>query len=222
MDLTRNQTIDGMLAEYAAFADLVGSLSAEEWTAASRCDGWEVRHVAGHVIGLAEDIAAGRAGSRNAAEEAESVIGDEPRTAAARLRSALGPIAALAPIFTDDAAWNGPSGVPDLTLGEGILLVYFDLYVHADDIRAAVGRPSVVHGRALTAALVYVQDQLSTRSWGPARVVFRDRTEDFGALEIGGGGPTHLVEPLPFVLAATGRLDAASIGLDASVNLFAA
>ena len=47
--------------------------------------------------------------------------------------------AALLDVIDDDA-WAGPSGVPDLTLGEGVLTLWFDTYIHADDIRAAVGR----------------------------------------------------------------------------------
>jgi len=67
MELTRTETIDGMLDEYVAFADLIGGLDATEWAATSRCDGWEVREVAGHVVGLCEDVVAGVPGSRDSA-----------------------------------------------------------------------------------------------------------------------------------------------------------
>src|SRR6185436_10539354 len=121
--------------EYESFAALVESLDTKAWARPTRCTGFEVRDVAGHVIGLAEDVAAGKPGSRNAEEEAASVRGDTPAQAAARLRAALETITAIA-AGADDAMWNAPIGVGDLTLGDGVLLLWYDAYVHADDIRA--------------------------------------------------------------------------------------
>ncbi len=77
--LARPQVAAGVVQSYRDFADLVASLDDAQWNAPSRCEGWLVRDVAGHVIGLAEDVAKGTPGSRNAAEEAASVRGDSPQ-----------------------------------------------------------------------------------------------------------------------------------------------
>ena len=140
--LVRTDVARGVLDEYEAFAALIESLDAKAWAAPTRCTGFQVRDVAGHVIGLAEDVAKGVPGSRNAEEEAASVRGDSPAQAAARLRTAV--IESLRPLLDalDDDMWNGPSGVPDLTFGRGVLTLWYDAFVHADDIRAALGRPS--------------------------------------------------------------------------------
>ena len=56
-------------------------------------------------------------------------------------------------------------------------------------------------------------------------MLFVDQGEGFGAVAASGGGagsPAHRVEARPFVLAATGRIDPASIGLDEAVNIYAA
>jgi hypothetical protein len=58
---------------------------------------------------------------------------------------------------------------------------------------------------------------LDKRGWGPATLVF----DDMEAVAIGGGGRTFSGDALPFVLAATGRGDPASLGLDDSVNIYA-
>jgi uncharacterized protein (TIGR03083 family) len=224
MDLSRAETIDGMLAEYGAFADLIGGLDASEWAAPSRCEGWEVRDVAGHVVGLCEDVVAGVPGSRDSAQEAASLRGEEPAVVAARLRTALEQLRLLGAGLDDDEAWVAPSGVPDLTMGEGVLTLWHDVFVHADDIRAALGRPTD-DGPGLRATVVYLEGELGRRGWGPARVVFDDRGEGFGALTAGGGAagsPVHRVGAHAFVLAATGRLDPASIGFDETVNIYAA
>jgi len=220
MELTRTETIEGMLAEYGAFADLVESLTDAEWDAGTRCDGWQVRDVAGHVIGLCEDVAAGVPGSRDSAQEAASVRGDAATVAAGRLRVALDQLRPLAGVLDDDA-WAGPSGVPDLTMGEGILTLWYDTFVHADDIRAALGRPSA-EGAGRRAAIAYLAAQLASRSWGPAQIVFTD--DGIGTVTIGAtdeSAPCRYLTSREFVLAATGRVDATSVGLDDDVNIYA-
>jgi uncharacterized protein (TIGR03083 family) len=213
--LPRPYVAAGALKEYEAFATLVDSLSDSDWRTPSRCVGFEVRDVAGHVIGLAEDVAAGKPGSRNAETEAASVRDDTPAQAAARLRAALVPIAALAEA-ADDEMWNGPSGVPDLTLGEGVLTLWFDTYVHADDIRAAIDRGSE-RGDGLHGSVAYLAAELTKRGWGPATLAL----EGVPRYDVGAGGRGVTGDPLQFVLVATGRADASTLALDPTVNIYA-
>ena len=224
MELTRTETIEGMLDEYGAFADLIGGLGPDEWSASSRCDGWQVRDIAGHVVGLCEDVAAGVPGSRDSAQEAASLRGETAAVVAEHLRAALAQVRQLGAGLDDAEVWAGPSGVPDLTMGEGILTLWYDTFVHADDVRTALGRPPAERP-GLRAAVAYLEAELTRRNWGPARVLFLDQGEGFGAVAVcdaGAGTPAHRVEARPFVLAATGRLDPNAIGLDDRVNIYAA
>src|SRR6478752_6408043 len=66
----------------------------------------------------------------------------------------------------DDDMWNGPSGVPDLTFGRGVLTLWYDAFVHADDIRTALGRAHV-SGPGLAASVEYLAGELATKGWGP-------------------------------------------------------
>ena len=102
----------------------------------------------------------------------------------------------------DDDAWNGPSPIPDLSLGDGVLTLWYDTYVHADDIRDAIGAPSD-RGAGLGASVAYLARELTTRGWGPATLTL----DDVPAQAVGTGGPTVTGDPLEFVLAATGRRD---------------
>lgn len=213
--LPRSDVSAGCLAEYESFAALVESLDEDAWSAPSRCTGFEVRDVAGHVIGLAEDTAAGKPGSRNAEEEAASVRHESPQGAAARLRAACESIAALLGAV-DDAAWDAPIGVADLTLGQGVLTLWYDTFVHADDIRAALGR-APERGDGLRASVLYLAEQLTDRNWGPATLAL----DGLDPYDVGAGGQPVTGDPLEFVLVATGRRDAAVLGLDPSVNIYA-
>jgi uncharacterized protein (TIGR03083 family) len=213
--LSRTHITAGVAREYEAFAALVESLTQEQWATPSRCAGFDVRDVAGHVIGLAEDTAAGKPGSRTAAEEAATVRDDPPARAAERLRTALGPMRALLE-GADDALWDAPIGVNDLTLGQGALTLWYDTYVHADDIRAAIGQPSA-RGDGLGASVSYLAAELTKRGYGPATLAL----DGVPVYDVNGGGAAEITgDPLQFVLIATGRADPAAMGLDPSVNIY--
>ena len=212
--LERTDVARGAIAEYEAFAALIEPLDNAEWNAPTRCDGFLVRDVAGHVVGLAEDVAKGVPGSRNAEEEAASVRGDSPAQVATRLRAA---IAAISPLLDalDDDMWNGPSGVPDLTFGRGVLTLWYDAFVHADDIRAALGRPSEA-GAGLSASVEYLAGELATRGWGPATLAL----DGLPRYDVGDGGLEVIGDPMQFVLVATGRAAPETMGLDPGVNIY--
>jgi uncharacterized protein (TIGR03083 family) len=211
---TRTHVSHGCLAEYEVFAALIEGLTDEEWNATARCTGWQTRDVAGHVVGLAEDTAAGVPGSRNADEEAASVRHETPAGAAARLRTATASLRALLDVIDDDA-WAGPSGLPDLTLGDGVLTLWFDTYVHADDIRDAIGRDPA-RGDSLDASITYLANELTKKDWGPATLVL----DDVDRHDVSGGGREITGDPLQFVLVATGRADAATMGLEPGVSIY--
>jgi uncharacterized protein (TIGR03083 family) len=214
--LDRRTVTDGMLGEYESFAQLLESLDDAQWHTQSRCEGFDVRDVAGHVVGLAEDTAAGVPGTRTSEEEAASVRNDAPARVAMRLRTAADGIRTLLAEL-DEAAWNGPSGLPDLTLGRGVLTLWYDTFVHTDDIRHALGLPSE-RGAGLDASVAYLAGELERRGWGPATLALHG----MAPVAIGTDGPIITGDPLEFVLVATGRADPAALGLDPTVNVYAA
>ena len=68
---------------------------------------------------------------------------DSPAQVAARLRTALDTIRPLLEALDDDA-WNGPSGVPDLTFGRGVLTLR-----NANAVEG--GRPLMLDGKIIGA-----------------------------------------------------------------------
>ena len=113
--------------------------------------------------------------------------GRSPSELAAECRETRDSAGALLPAF-DDAAWAGPApGGYDGTLGEAIEALWYDAYVHADDIRHAVGMPTEP-GPGLGAATSHVLALLEKLGWN-------------GEIPDGSG------EAHQFVLAATGRAE---------------
>jgi uncharacterized protein (TIGR03083 family) len=216
MGLGREEAIAGLLAEYEAFGDLVRSLDERQWETPSRCAGWTAGDAARHVVGTATDVANGVAGTHTPDEEVAERKGRSAKEIADELETALGTLRNLGAII-DDNAWNGPSPVPDLTMRQGILTLLYDVYVHADDIRTAVGLPAATAGLGLDASVEYLAEQLHERGWGPATLAL----DGMEKADIGGGGDPVTGDAKQFVLTATGRAEPGALGLDATVNIYA-
>ncbi|HEX4540196.1 MAG TPA: maleylpyruvate isomerase family mycothiol-dependent enzyme [Acidimicrobiales bacterium] len=221
MGLPREETLTGSADELARFEELVRPLTATEWEAPTRCAGWTVGDLAAHVTGTIADIATGRldelAAPDASARQVAERRGRSPREVADELQQATKVVRDLAAAF-DDAAWSGPApaGIPG-TLGEGIEAVWYDAYVHAEDIRSALGRQPE-RGPGLRVSVSHLADLLARRGWGPAVLVLDGLDE----VAVGGDGGRRITgDPLTFVLVATGRLAAAELGLDHTVNVYA-
>jgi uncharacterized protein (TIGR03083 family) len=220
--LSRDEITKGLLAEMDDFEALIRSISDEEWSRPSRCEGWTVAGVAAHAIGSMADVVNGNLDGLGTPEvtqrEVDERAGRSPAQLADELIAVRTQAEAMLPMF-DDAAWEAKSpGTYEGTLGDGVEALWFDFYMHADDIRAASGRPSEPSD-GLRAAASHVATELTKRSWGPATIAL-DGLPEFAVN--GGGGRRIDGDPLAFVLAATGRTEPSTVGLDASVNLYAA
>jgi uncharacterized protein (TIGR03083 family) len=214
MELTRPQIVTGLLAEYESFASFTSGLSAAEWDAPTRCRGWAVRHVAGHVTGNAVDFARGAIGTRTPDEQARDLHWHDPAGLAALLTTAATRMRAFLHGLDDDR-WASPSPVPGRTIGNGVLTLWYDAFVHSDDIRSALGQPGR-GGPGLTASVLWVRAELEKKGWHGAQLLLDGLDE----ITIGPGGPVVRGDPLRFVLAATGRVNPAELGLTDGINVY--
>jgi len=220
MALSLQEVRAGIAAEHQAFVALLRELDDDAWTRPSRCAGWTVADVAAHVSGTMAEIVAGELeGQGSEPVTARQVAQRRGRTndeLADELDGAAKVSGDLLAAF-DDAAWAGPApGGFDGTLGDAVEALWYDAYLHADDIRAAVGRPSV-KGPGLKASLSHVATVLGQRGWGPATLAF----DGFDELDVGGGGKRIEGDALAFVLAATGRANPSTVGLGRDINIYA-
>jgi uncharacterized protein (TIGR03083 family) len=207
MALPREQVTDGLLTELDRFEQLIRPLTEAEWATASRCDGWSVGDVARHVIGSMADVVAlnleGLGTPEVTAREVAERAGRSPADLADECAAVRKSAADLLGAF-DDAAWDGaaPGGI-DGTLGDGAEALWFDTWMHADDIRAALGRPSEpgAADEGLAAGVSHVG--LILRQQGADDAVTGD--------------------PFTWVLVATGRADGSALGAGAAVpvNIYA-
>ena len=209
MTLSLSEVGPGLQQEYEQFGELICSLSEEEWKTPTRCDGWSAGDVAAHVIGTLADVVNGKledlGSPETIARQVEERRGRSPEQLAEELQASGKVASDMVTSFTDEL-WEmpGPAGV-DGTLGWGVEALWYDAFVHADDIRSAVGRPSE-RGPGLRAAVSHVAIELEKRGWPPATLAL-DGMEEF---KVGSGEGRRITgDPLQFVLAATGRADPA-------------
>ena len=219
MTLPREEVVQGVKDEMARFEGLVRSMDDDQWHLPTRCEGWTVADVAAHYIGTLADISAGRFDGLGTPEvtareveerrgRSQNELGDELQQAAKVGMDIMSSI--------DDEGWAGPApGDLGITMGEGVEAMWYDAYVHAEDIRAAVGAPPQP-GPGLRASVSHVGDLLSQRGWGPATLAL-DGLEEF---PVSGGGRRVTGDPLQFVEVATGRRDPGEFGLDETVNVY--
>jgi uncharacterized protein (TIGR03083 family) len=220
MTLSRDIALAGMASAYQDFGELIQPLTAQDWTRSTRCAGWTVADVAGHVVGQLTDVVNNRFEGLGTPDVTQRQVVERRGRSAAELADELLASAKLGQDIAaslDEAAWEGaaPGGLAG-TLGFGIEALWYDTYVHADDIRAAIGQPSR-RTDGIRASLSHVAQLLTEKGWGPATLAF----DGFEAFPVAGGGRAIHGDPLAFVLAATGRADPTTIGLDGSVNVYA-
>ncbi|HEY5026463.1 MAG TPA: maleylpyruvate isomerase family mycothiol-dependent enzyme [Acidimicrobiales bacterium] len=220
MTLPRTVVVPGLMAELEAFGALIAPLDAAQWACATRCEGWAVGDVAAHVVGSIADVVSGQLEGLGSPEvtarEVAERSGRSPAELAEELTAVTKLAADLAAVF-DDEAWGAPGpGGYDGTLGQGVEALWYDTYLHADDVRAALGQTSS-RGPGLRASVHHVAFELDKRGWGPATLAF----EGIEEVPVGAGGSTRTGDALEFVLVATGRRDPAGLGAGAPLNIYA-
>ena len=219
MTLPRADVTTGIDSELQAFEDLLRSLDADDWAKPTRCEGWSVADVAAHVVGGMADVVSGRLDGLGTPEvtqrEVDERRGRSPAELADETAGVRKAAADLLAAFDDDSWSSRAPGGYDGSLGDGVEALWFDTYVHGNDIRAAIGREPA-RGDGLRASLSHLATELTKRGWGPATLAF----DGFPELPVSGGGRDIDGDALQFVNAATGREDAAAIGLDEAVNVY--
>jgi uncharacterized protein (TIGR03083 family) len=220
MTLERSTVLEGIPEELRSFEELVRSLRPDDLGTASRCVGWTVADVIGHVVGTVVDITEGRLEGQGTASvtqrQAEERAGRTAQELSEELAGASPVLCAILTSLTEEM-WKDPApNNAKFPLGFAVEALWYDTYLHGDDVRDALGLASL-RGDGLNCAVHHVAGYLDYEDWGSVTLAL----DSIERIDIGGGGPEISGDPLEFVLAATGRRDAAVLGLDPTINVYA-
>src|SRR5688500_8379307 len=189
MPLPRDVVLPGFVAEHEAFAELIRSLSDGDWKKPTRCEGWTVADVAAHVVGTLTEVANLRLDGLGTPEVTQRIVDERRGRTQHELADELEQSSKLASDLLaafDDAGWQAPApGGVQGTVGYGIETLWYDTYVHSDDIRAAAGRPSV-RADGLRPSLSHIAQTLTEQGWPAATLSFGG----LGEFEVSGGAGT--------------------------------
>lgn len=221
MTLARSVVVPGMITEYGLFADLLDGLTPQEWEARSRCEDWRVADVAAHVVGQLTDVTALRLDGLGTPEVTARQVDERRGRSAAdlaeELRTTSKAATDLVEAFDEDAFnTEGPQGNGQ-TLGYGLEALWFDTYLHGDDILAAIGRTNTSKA-AHAPSVSHISDTLTQEGASPATI----RLTGLDEFLISGGDGGRLIsgDPKQFILVATGRADPATMGLEPEINIY--
>jgi uncharacterized protein (TIGR03083 family) len=186
----------------------------------TRCAGWTVGDVAAHVIGSLADVTAFNLEGAGTPEWTDRQVQERKGRSADELADELeGVLKAAGDLLAgfDDAAWDGPAPEPVTgTLGRGVEALYYDVYVHADDIRSALGQAPLKSPGGLAAAVSHVAYLLEDQNHAPLTLALDGAEET----TVKGGGQKVTGDAHHFVLAATGRGEPAAFGLGPEANIY--
>jgi hypothetical protein len=101
------------------------------------------------------------------------------------------------------------------TLGQGLESLWFDTFLHADDIRQAAGRSPEL-GDGLLPSVSHISQMLTDQGWRPVML----RLDGIPMFPVSGGGQAISGDPMTFILISTGRAEPSLMGLDESVNIY--
>jgi uncharacterized protein (TIGR03083 family) len=176
--------------------------------------------VAAHVVGQLTDVTNFRLEGLGTSEVTQRQVDERrdkgPGALADELAGAAETAGALVAAFDDDA-WNaeGPQGNGS-TLGFGLESLWFDTFLHANDIRAALDQPTVA-GAGVLPSVSHIAQVLTDQGWRPATL----RLESVDEFPVSGGaGDVITGDPMTFILVSTGRAPASTMGLDDTVNIY--
>jgi uncharacterized protein (TIGR03083 family) len=178
-------------AERADMADTWSSLSSEQWSAVSWCEGWSVQDAAGHVLQAAEQTPGNFYKELLSAGLRFNVFTDR----AAKRLAALGPDELTSRLRARTTTTNHPPAPVVAMLGE--------IVVHGEDIR----RPLGLEHRSPEEALVAVADNYkgSNLLIGAKRRIAGLRLQATDCHWSHGDGPVVSGPLVSLVLAMTGR-----------------
>lgn len=209
--------IAGLREERETLAGYLAELPPESWNHPSLCEGWAVKDVVAHLVGNCADVLQQNFDGLGSPAYSQRQVDERASKTPAEILaewSESGPACEAAYAAMPAELWTFDMGGVIGTVGRGVLRQLEDLWVHAQDIRIALGHdPSA--GPGMLGAIELVVDELEPLLAKYAPEVGALHVELAGISHAVAGGGTGTVriagDPVAFVLVATGRwtLDAA-------------
>lgn len=239
--VTKERVASELRTEREQLAAYLEALPDGAWDKDSLCEGWTIRDVMSHAIGIAADIANRRLDGIGTAEQNQRQVDERKGRSPRELLdewSEQGALLEQGILDLDDEFWNAPYS-ENFTVGQALQRMVEDIWVHAHDVRLPLGDEPMA-GPGLTSTL-----EVATREWevrvpnlAPSVGTLDVKAGDFSSSVKGAGDVAVSLtgDPITLALVATGRIPldkatadgrltvtpAAPAGLAQAINIYAA
>lgn len=209
--VTQQRIADELKGERESLTAYLESLPESAWDKPSLCEGWTVKDLMAHTVGIAADVANRRldaigtpeANQRQVDERRDRTpreLLDEWRVEGTSLEDGVRAL--------EDEFWNAPY-VDNFTVGGALQRMVEDIWVHGQDIRIPLGDETTA-GPALVSTLEVASRDLSNRlpRLAPSVGTVRITAGDFSST-VEGAGEVDLAitgDPVTLGLVSTGRI----------------
>lgn len=226
--VTQQRIADELKTERERLTAYLEALPEAAWDKESLCEGWTVKDLMAHTIGVASDVANRRLEGVGTAEKNQEQVDDRrertPRELLDEWRD-QGALLEQGILELDDEFWNAPYA-ENFNVGQAVQRMVEDIWVHGHDIRIPLG-DELVGGPGLRSTL-----EVATREWA---VRLPKLAPGVGSLEIDTTELSDTVksagdvavkisgDPITLALVSTGRIalgeavDAGKLSVEPSI-----
>lgn len=211
--MKQREVVDGLREERERAIAYLRGIAPEAWERPSLCQGWRVRDVAAHLAGNVADVLAQRLEGVGSEEYNRRQVDERAARSPQEILDEWeekGPQVEQFLAGLGQEVWEAELPQIGATVGSGTQRLLEDLWVHAHDMRLALGEEPT-RGAGLTATLEVIAAELAARCrrLAPGVAGVEIAAGDFAeSVEVAGDGATVRVEgdPATLALVGTGRI----------------
>jgi uncharacterized protein (TIGR03083 family) len=209
--VTQKRVADELKTERERLTAYLEALPEGAWDKESLCEGWTVRDVMAHAIGIAGDVANRRLEGIGTAEQNQRQVDERRDNTPKQLLdewNEQGTLLEQGILDLDDEFWNAPY-TENFNVGQALQRMVEDIWVHSHDIRIPLGDEPLA-GPGLKSTL-----EVAAREW---EVRLPRLAPDVGSLDVAAGDHKSSVsatgdaavkitgDPVTLALVSTGRI----------------
>jgi uncharacterized protein (TIGR03083 family) len=224
VEVTQQRIADELRTERERLAAYLEGLPEAAWDKESLCEGWTVKDLMAHVVGIASDVANRRLDGVGSAEQNQRQVDerkgrsprellDEWKTEGALLEDGVRTL--------DDDFWNAPYS-ENFNVGQALQRMVEDIWTHGQDIRIPLGDGTEA-GPGTISTLEVGSRELEVRlpRLAPSVGSVAIDTGDFSSSVDGPGdiAVTITGDPVALALVSTGRIPLEDATTDGSLKI---
>lgn len=222
--VTQQRIADELRNEREALTSYLGSIPEAAWDKQSLCEGWTVRDLMAHVVGIASDVANRRLDDVGSEAQNQRQVDERKDATPAEILAEWkreGELLEQGVRDLDDDFWNAPY-TDNFTVGHALQRMVEDIWVHTQDIRIPLGdEPTATLGLISTLEVGSRDLQNRLPLHAPRTGTVTINAGSFSSTVPGPGSTDVAIEgdPITLGLVSTGRISLDEAVADGKLNV---